>query len=198
MTPDHATYSPLQLDALRELANVGAGNATISLERLIGKPIGLDLPQVELLALDEAIERAGPPEAERYGIVVPAHGDFEALVLLLIDPRGAAVLYGAFGLARDSDESYSMLAELGNILASAYLGSLGRFSGMDLAPSPPQLVVDMLAAILATVLLGDGVDSDRVLFCDSQLSVEGERCNVEMLLIPEAGAVGTLIEHLGV
>jgi chemotaxis protein CheC len=192
------SYSELQIDALRELANIGAGNASIVMERLIGHPIGLKVPQVNLLPLADAVSAAGPPEADRYGIVVPISGDFEARMLLLIDPQAASVLYGTFGLEPGSAESRSMLCEFGNILSSAYVCSLAQTVGMDVSPAPPQLVVDMLAAIFGAVLLGDGLDGDLALVLDSELTVKGEPCSFDVMLIPAPGAVETLLGAIAV
>lgn len=189
-------YSAVQIDALRELANIGAGNASIVMERLIGQPIGLDVPRVDLLPLADAVAAAGPPEADRYGIVVPITGDFDARVLLLIEPVAAAVLYGTFDLKPGSAESRSMLCELGNIMSSAYVCSLAQTVGLEVAPEPPQLVIDMLAAIFGAVLLGDGCDDDLALVVDSQLTVQGEPCSLDVMLIPAAGGVRTLLDAI--
>lgn len=193
MTTASSPYSAGQIDALRELANIGAGNASIVMERLIGHPVGLDIPRVELLPLAEAVAAAGPPEADRYGIIVPIHGDFSARMLMLIEPAGAAVLYGTFGLRAGSPESRSMLCEFGNILSSAYVCSLAQAVGLEVAPEPPQLVVDMLAAIFGTVLTQDGCDDDIAIVLDSQLTLEGEPCSLDVMLIPAAGGIEVLL-----
>jgi chemotaxis protein CheC len=166
------------------------------MERLIGQPIGLDVPRVDLLPLADAVAAAGPPEADRYGIVVPITGDFDARVLLLIEPVAAAVLYGTFDLKPGSAESRSMLCELGNIMSSAYVCSLAQTVGLEVAPEPPQLVIDMLAAIFGAVLLGDGCDDDLALVVDSQLTVQGEPCSLDVMLIPAAGGVRTLLDAI--
>jgi chemotaxis protein CheC len=198
MTVVANTYSEAQIDALRELANIGAGNASIAMERLIGHPVGLQVPRVDLLPLADAVAAAGPPEAYRYGIVVPISGDFKARMLLLIEPSAAAVLYGSFDLEPGSAQSLSMLCEFGNILSSAYVCSLAQTVGMEVAPAPPQLVVDMLASIFSAVLMGDGLDGDLALVLDSELTVKGEPCSFDVMLIPAPGAVDALFGAIAV
>jgi chemotaxis protein CheC len=189
-------YSEEQLNALRELAHIGAGNASIAMERLIGSPIDLDVSRVDLLPLADAVAAAGPPEADRYGVVVPVSGDFDARMLLLIEPAAASILYGTFGLRPGTPESTSMLCELGNILSSAYVCSLAQTVGLEVAPAPPQMVVDMLAAILGTVLLGDGSDDDLAIVLDSQLTLHNKPCSLDVMLVPASGGVDLLLDAI--
>lgn len=191
-------YSPAQIDALRELANIGAGNASIAMERLIGHEIDLKVPRVDLLPLADAVAAIGPPEADRYAIVVPVSGDFDARMLLLMSPEAAAVLYGRFGLETGSAEARSMLCEFGNILSSTYVCSLARMAGMRVAPAPPQLVVDMLAAVFSAVLIGDGSDGDLALVLDSEFAVHDEPCSFDVMLIPGPGGVDKILEAIAV
>ncbi len=190
-------YTDLQLDALRELANIGSGQAAASLSTLLGKPTDISVPTAAALPLADAVAIAGEPEEERHGILVPIIGDMSAAVVLLVPEEDAHTLCSVYGLDPHSEDGRSMLQEVGNILGTSYINVLAQMTGMDLEPAPPQVVHDMLGAILASVLIGRGEDIDVALVLDSNITVEGEACSMSFLLLPENGGVEDLLGRLG-
>lgn len=187
----------LQLDALRELANIGSGNAGTALAAMLGKSVDISVPTAAVLPLDEAVALAGEPDALRHGVVVPVIGDLEAIVLLLFPNEDATRLCAIYGLEPDTPDGASMLGEVGNILGTNYINALGQMVAMELEPAPPQVVQDMLAAILQTVLLGRGEDVDAALILDSEIIVEDEQCSLSFLLLPATGGVQDILGRLG-
>lgn len=190
-------YTELQLDALRELANIGSGQAAAALSQLLGRPVDISVPTAAALPLADAVAISGDPEAERHGILVPIVGEMEAAVVLLVPEEDAHTLTSVFGLDPHSDDGRSMLSEVGNILGTSYINVLAQMTGMDMEPAPPQVTHDMLGAILASVLLGRGDDIEVALILDSALEVEGESCSMSFLLLPEPGGVEVLLGRLG-
>jgi len=89
MTPQ---YTDMQLDALRELANIGSGNAGTALSSMLGQPVDISVPAAAALPLADAVEAAGDPETPATGVVLPIVGDLEATVLLLFPPQDEATL----------------------------------------------------------------------------------------------------------
>ena len=146
-------YSELQLDALRELANIGSGNAATALSGLLGRSIDVSVPNALALPLADAVDAAGPAEAIVTGVVLPVYGDLDAIVLLLFTPEDADELTGLLGCEPGSEVALSALGEIGNILGSSYIGALGSMVGLMLEPRPPATATDMLGAIVASVLL---------------------------------------------
>ena len=191
------SYTDLQLDALRELANIGSGTAAAALSTLLGRPVDIDVPVAAAMPLEDAVAAAGDPAAERYGVLVPIRGDLEASVVMLIPTEDAQMLCGVFGVDPESEDGRSALGEFGNILGTSYVNALGQMCGMEMEPDPPAVVHDMLAAILTSVLLARG-DIDVALVLDSALQVEGEDCSLAFLLLPEPGGVETMLDRLGV
>jgi chemotaxis protein CheC len=191
------TFSDMQLDALRELANIGSGNAGTALGAMLGKSVDISVPTAAALPLDEAIAVAGAPDELRHGVVVPVLGDFEAVVVLLFPDADAHKLCGIYGIEPSTPDGKSMLGEVGNILGTNYINVLAQMSGMKLAPAPPQVVEDMLGSILSSVLLGRGEDIDEALVLDSNLQVEAEACSLSFLLLPSHGGIKELLGRLG-
>jgi len=191
------TFTDMQLDALRELANIGSGNAGTALGQMLGKTVDISVPTAAVLPLPEAVAIAGRPDELRHGIVVPIVGDMDAIVLLLIPEADAQTLCGVYGIEPSSPDGQSMLGEVGNILGTNYINVLAQMVGMELQPAPPQVVEDMLGSILQSVLLGRGDDIEAALILDSALEVEEEECSLSFLLLPADGGIRQLLERLG-
>lgn len=190
-------YSDIQLDGLRELANIGSAQAAAALGTMLGHPVDISVPTAAALPLNDAIAIAGEADDPRYGILVPIVGEFEASVVLLVPDEDARALTGVFGVTPDDEHGRSALQEIGNILGTSYINVLAQMCGMEMEPAPPQVVCDMLGAILASVLLSGGQDIELALVLDSQLSVEGQPCSLSFLLLPAAGGVEELLGRIG-
>ncbi len=192
------SFSSMQLDALRELANIGSGNAGTSLSQMLGRPVDLAVPHAYVLGLADAVDVVGPPDADVVGVVIPLDGDLDAVVLLIFPEASAATLSTMLGVAPGTDDALSALGEIGNILGSAYMGAIGAMTGLELWVTPPQTVTDMLAAIVETVLASRAAETDTALILDSELHVEGESCSMSFLLLPAAGGVSEILARMGV
>jgi chemotaxis protein CheC len=191
------TFSDMQLDALRELANIGSGNAGTALGSMLGKSVDISVPTAAALPLAEAVAIAGSPDELRFGVVVPVVGEFEAIVLLLFPEPDARTLCGIYGIEPSTSDGYSMLGEVGNILGTNYINVLSQMVDMVMEPEPPQVVEDMLGSILSSVLLGRGEDVEEALILDSELLVEEEQCSLSFLLLPNHGGIKQLLGRLG-
>jgi chemotaxis protein CheC len=191
------TFTDMQLDALRELANIGSGNAGTALGQMLGKTVEISVPTAAVLPLADAVAIAGRPDELRHGVVVPVRGEMDAIVLLLFPDADARTLCGIYGIEPSTPDGRSMLGEVGNILGTNYINVLAQMVGMELEPAPPQVVEDMLGSILQSVLLGRGGNGDTALILDSALDVEDEECSLSFLLLPADGGIRQLLERLG-
>jgi chemotaxis protein CheC len=193
-------FNDLQLDALRELANIGSGTASTALSDMLGRPVDISVPTVQALGFADAVEAVGPVEAEMTGILLGIHGDLNGAVLLLVAPADAGVLCSLLGVEADSEWGLSALGEIGNIVGASYLNALAAMTGLEIEPTPPAAVTDMLGAIVATALAEHATDADGAdvaLVLDSALQVEGEDCSMAFLLLPTAGGVHDMLARLG-
>lgn len=190
-------YPELQLDALRELANIGSGTAATALSSMLKRPVDISVPAALALPLADAVDAAGPPDTVVTAVVLPLVGDLEAIALLLFTAADAAALCGLLGVDADSEVGLSALAEIGNILGSAYIGALSTMTALALEPRPPQTATDMLAAVVSSVLAATAEQTDVALLLDSELKVEGEACSMSFMLAPGADGVSEILARLG-
>ena len=189
-------YTEQQLDALGELANIGSGTAGTALSTLIGRPVDISVPHVRAMPIEEAVAAAGDADREVRAILVPITRDLQGSALIVFPPEDAASLCRMLGADPAGEDGASALAEIGNILCSSYLVALGEMLGMEIEPCPPETAWDMLGAVVATVLLGQG-EADDALLMDSELLVAGESIGLEFMLLPLGQGIGDLLERLG-
>jgi chemotaxis protein CheC len=190
-------YTELQLDALRELANIGSGTASTALSSMLGRSVDISVPKAQALPFAEAVDAAGPAEQDITGIVLGIVGEMTGTVLLLVPPADADAMCRMLGVEPDDEFALSALGEIGNIVGTSYINALASMTGMDIEPTPSSTATDMLGALVATVLAGHAHAGDVALMLDSNLVVEGEDCSVSFLLVPDQGGVELLLSRLG-
>jgi chemotaxis protein CheC len=190
-------YTELQLDALRELANIASGKAATALSQMLGREVGLNVPRVLALPLPDAVDACGSPDEDTTGVVIPLDGDIEGVVLLLIEPKGAETLCRLLGVEAWSEIGESALREIGNILGTSCLNALASITGLHLEPCPPHLTTDMLGAIVSSLALSQTASTELVLVLDSELAVADEPCSISFVLLPTDGGVTDLLAPLG-
>lgn len=154
------TLTPIQLDALRELANVAAGNAGTALSELLGTTV-------------EVAPMTGDRRTHRYGVLVPLTGGLDATVAVRLTAHDAVALCARYDLDPDAPGGRSLLGEVGNILGARYAQVLGALAGRAVETAPPRVVVDEPAPAPGhTVVL------------DSVLTIAGRACSVACALVP--------------
>jgi chemotaxis protein CheC len=194
----------LQLDALREVANIGAGHAATALSQMTNRTIMINVPEVNVLALEDVSELLGRADEIVAAVLMHMMGDLTGRTLVLF-PEGSArnlcdILFRkpAGTTAEFGPMEQSGLKEAGNILASAYLNALSDFMGMMLVPSVPSLVIDISAAVLTTAYLNFGHDRDYVFCVETSFRVEGatEPLRGHFLLLPDMPSLRAIFDAI--
>lgn len=193
-----------QLDALREIGNVGAGNAATALSQLINKKIDMTVPEVAILPLGEVPEVVGGPDSMVAGVFLRVYGLAPGSILFLL-PRDSAFYLVDMLMGRQAGTTTALtsidesaLMEIGNILAGAYLNALSYFTKMNLLPSIPALAIDMAGAILSVILIQLGQMGDHALVIETEFTTEHEGVNGHFFLIPDPGSLNTILDAIGV
>jgi chemotaxis protein CheC len=191
-------YTELQLDALRELANVGSGTASTVLSTLVGRTVDVSLPKARVLPFAEAVQAAGSPTEPVTAVTLPLDGDFQALVMMLLSWADERVICKLLGVDAGTAVGRSAVGEVGNLLGSSYVTSLCELTGMNVEPGPPRTDSDMLGAIVASALAAGAAGGDTALLVNSDLIVAKGSCSLSVILVPSERGVHGLLERLGV
>src|SRR5919107_3283556 len=189
---DLKSLKPVQVDALREVANIGAGHAATALSQMTGSTIMISVPTITIAKLEDVPPQISGPEEPVAAVLMNMLGDLTGRTLLVF-PRSTAIRLSELmlrrpqGACKDLGElEQSAIKEAGNILSGAYMNALSDFMGLILLPSPPSLEIDMSSAILTTAYLQFGTDRDHVFYVESQffLQEQNEHLRGFFLLLP--------------
>lgn len=192
----------LQLDALREVENIGAGHAATALSQMTNRRIMISVPQVSINRLEEAAALLGDPPPLVAAILLHMMGDLTGRTLLVF-PETAAMRLCDLLLRRPAgtttafgDLEQSSLKEAGNILCGAFLTALSSFMGMMLLPSVPTLAVDLSSAVITSAYLDFGSERDYVLCVETQFQfgAEGEILRGHFLLVPDLASLKAILQ----
>lgn len=194
-----------RMDILREIGNIGAGNATTALSKLLQKEIDMKVPQVKIIPFDEIADFVGGPEVVVITVFLRVEGDCPGSMFFILDFDSARhLLHQIVGIEFQGDEDMfnemelSALQEIGNILAGSYLSSLSDFTSLNLQPSVPELAIDMAGAILSYGLIELGQTGDYALTIDTAFFEGNEQVKGHYFLIPEPDSFDKLFSALGV
>lgn len=205
MSEEIINLSSLQIDALKEIGNIGAGNAATSLAVLIKRRVEMTVPQVSIVPLTQLWGLIGEAEELVSAILLRASGSAPASIVFMLSHQNARLMADILlerppGTTRQLGEiERSALKELGNILTGTYLNVLNRFTGLEFSPSVPMLAIDMLAAIISSLVspLAEAGDHCLVIETVFRSSDHGEIIG-QFMLLPDPGSLTFILERLGV
>lgn len=191
------------LDVLKEIGNIGAGNAATALAKMIDKKVDMKVPKVSILEFKEVPELLGGEETQVCGIFFKIEGDINGSIMFLLEMDSAFNLIDLL-MPRDEhtmDEfTFSALREIGNILSGSYVSSLSGLTGLNMHISVPSLCIDMAGAILSVPAIHFGQIGDRILIIENQFiePEENEAVRGFFFLIPDVESYDILFKSLGV
>lgn len=194
-------FSPMQLDALKEVGNIGAGNAATALSQLLNKKVDMTVPAVNIVPFDEIFSRIGGEEIV-VGVIVRVLGDTPGNILFIFDNETAFNIIELLTGMKDSTISEmgeSVLCEVGNIISSSYMNAIARFTNLLIMPSVPAAACDMLGAILSTTFIEAGQFDEQVLDIETTfLNDDSSKINGHFYYVPMPGSLEKILNALGV
>lgn len=195
--------TPMHIDVLQEVGNIGSGNAAAALSNLISRNVKIEMPKVEIVGFQEAIDQAGGAERVVAGVLSRMVGEIEGMILLLIDRNFINVVISSFldkkvnNLLELGDVEVSALSEVGNIMGGAYVSAMGQLTGIEAKLEAPVLQVDMVGALMNLPIVEFGQVGEKLLYICKHLSIDGMQMNSDLLMIPTIGSLGKIMKKLG-
>ena len=127
-------------DVLKEIGNIGAGNATTALAQLLNQKVDMRVPKVALLEFSEVGEAMGGEEQLMAGIYQLVEGDITGSIMFLLEEKSARTLVSSLMGTPPSDGPFtemelSALKEIGNIITGSYLSSLSMLTNLKIISS---------------------------------------------------------------
>lgn len=196
-------------DVLKELGNIGAGNATTALAQLINCKVDMMVPQVRLLEFTELGEVVGGEDQILVGIYLQVEGDINGSMMFTLPQESGLhlvnkLMAGMLGVPERPIEEMefgemevSAMKEVGNIITGAYLNALSMITNLKIYPSPPQLGIDYAGALLSVPAAEFGILGDNILLIQTKFSDDID-LDGYFILIPDMDSYQKILSALGV
>ena len=194
-----------QLDALREIGNIGAGTAATALAQMTGQSVPMGVPTVTLLPVEDVADRTGDAERVVAAMFLGVGGDVNGHMLFVMGEDAARdvvhALMGGMGPAGDgggfTEMELSALQEVANILTGSYLNALAQITGLRLEPTPPAVGVDFAGALVGAALVEVAMESETAILIETPLGVGEAPSLGDVLFIPTSEALQLVLARLG-
>lgn len=197
---DYLELSPMQLDVLQEVGNIGAGNAATSLSQLLNAKVDMSVPSVNIVPFDDIFSKIGVEEVV-IGVIVRVLGDIPGNILYTLDKETALMIISTL-MGEEQEQiteiGSSVLCEIGNIISSSFMNAIAKLTNLVLMPSVPAVALDMMGAILSTTFIESGQFDEYVLDLETQFLQENQKISGHFYYIPMPGSLEKILDSLGV
>jgi chemotaxis protein CheC len=202
----YGDLNDIHLDILREIGNIGAGNAATSLSVLINEGVNITVPQVRILDYDGVIRAVGDPEDLGIAILINYVGDIRGVVLFLLSYEDANGIADMLTLGMDDDSGsedalseikLSAIKEIGNILGSSYLGSISSLTGLAVDISVPYVAIDMVGAIMGAPMFEFSIDNSKIMLIEESFKTDAGSLKSHVVLFADIPSLNKILGKLG-
>ncbi|WP_207706929.1 chemotaxis protein CheC [Alkalibaculum sporogenes] len=194
-------YTVLQLDIIKELANVGGGNAATSISQLISKRVDMTVPTIDVLNYNEIYEKIMPDDEMVNAVIMRMFGDAEG-IFLFITTDDASIKLIDMMLPDDfkltEEIGASAIKELVNIIVTSYLNAISKMMSINLISSVPSYTVDMFGAILSSAYMESEQYDENVMIIKNQFIYQGDKIESALYFVPKPGVLSNLFKIIGV
>lgn len=193
----------MYLDVLKEIGNIGAGNATTAIANMLGIKIDMNVPNIKLMEVSQLGTAVGAEDQTIVGIFLEVQNDIDGSMMFLLDIPSARYLVNKLMMTDAPDDEpfgeleLSALKEIGNIIAGSYLSALSSMTNLVIAPSIPYIAVDMAASILSVPAIEFGLQGDNALLIQTEICAE-VAIDGYFILMPEQGSYEKILTSLGI
>lgn len=195
----------MKLDILREIGNIGTGNATTALSVMLNSNLRMEAPVVKFVDFNELADMVGGPDAIVAAVMTHFSGGIKGMIIFILEMEEAKNLAGMM-LSKTYPEDFdgfddmdkSALKEVGNILMSSYVSSLGSLTNLSLRTEPPAICVDMAGAVLSLPISELGQVDDQALIIDSKFLDNERPINGFLMFVSDEESSNGIFESLGI
>lgn len=195
-----------QLDAIKEVGNIGTGNAATALSMMLDKKVDISVPQVKVIPISKIPFLFDEPEEVVCAVKMGLREEMTGEILLIFEAQTVKIIAKALtGIEINDitvldDFTSSMLKEIGNIMCGSYVTSLAAFTNLFINPEPPELTTDMISAIMSEISIPMAMaGEENIMLIETKIQIEGvdEELTGYLLLVPSVESLDKLLRALG-
>ncbi|MDR0490840.1 MAG: chemotaxis protein CheC [Oscillospiraceae bacterium] len=194
----------MHIDFLREIANIGSGNAASSLSRMLGQKVDISIPGISIKGFDETYETLGGPESIMVGTLLMLSGSIDGMMMFLLPTDIACDMVNMLTCSeiknyREIDEmGFSAINEVSNIMSASFVNAISAMADMKIDISPPEAALDMLGSIMSVPSIYFAQVSDTLMLIQNELEISGKKARANIILLPDVPSLEKIMTHLGV
>lgn len=196
------TMNDQYFDVLKEIGNIGAGNAATALSQMLGTKVDMMVPKVRLMEFKDVGTKMGGEDQVVAGIYLVVEGDITGSIMFMQKKSSAKSMVAKLmgGVASEGEDFTEMeasaLQEIGNIITGAYLNSLSTLTGLKIYPSVPEICIDVAGAILSVPAIEFGTIGDKLLIIQTDFA-DDDNSSGYFILVPDEESYGIIMKSLG-
>lgn len=200
---DYDDLNEIQLDALKEIGNIGSGNAATALSEMLAREVNISVPKISVLDYGSVCDTLGGPEQLLVGILFGISGDITGMIMFLLHKEFAHMVLNSLvgsefdGYSELDEMDQSTIQEVGNIMAASYVNAMSALSGLAIEVSVPTMNVDMAGALLSVPAIYYANISDKIVVIENEFGNKSAGSSSHVLLIPEVEGLTILMKSLG-
>ena len=194
----------ISIDALKEVVNIGTGQAATSLSEILNQKIMINVPEAKFVPLEQISEQLGGSDKQIIGVYFQTTGELESRILLIFERETghnlATMLTGNKPPMNEplGDLERSAIMELGNIIANSYINAMSQLLGIKLYPSVPFYAEDMLGAVIDFLIVEISQVADYSLLLKTKMIAESVDLNGSLIIFPDETFLKRLFAKLGI
>lgn len=204
MSDNNQGLTDSHMDVLKEIGNIGIGNAATALAQMLNKRIDMAVPKTCFMSVDEIIDTMGGAEEPVTGVNLVLEGDVPGQILFIFNMSSTLNLVDMLmglenGTTKELDEmGESVVKEIGNVLTGSFISAIGTMTQLNMVPTVPMMAADMLAAVLSTALVAGGYVEEHIMMIETVLFEDQEEIKGHFFLITKEEALNKLFDSLGI
>lgn len=193
--------TPFQYDALKEVGNIGMGNAATSLANIINKEVMINIPDLKLMPMENVPSNISvEPDSLVMIILMYIGGDIKGYILILFQTESAIDICQMAGKENDmdlmSENNMSLMDEIGCSLAEAHIKSLSDFLDINAFVSQPYECYDMAGATMDNVLIEMSCEAKQALVFDTKFTIEKNTASFNILTLLDPGSLELILNKI--
>lgn len=194
----------MQIDVLRELSNIGSGNAATSLSQMLGHNVDIAIPDIGIAECNEAVKKLGGAETVMVGLLLTLSGDINGMMIFLLSQEFSCklvnlLMYLNVQSFEEIDEmGFSAIGEMANIMSASFTKAISDMTGLFIDISPPLQTIDMLGAIMSVPVIHFAHISDTVIYIKNEITLSGEMAPANIIMMPDTESLDKLMSSLGI
>lgn len=194
----------MHLDVLREIGNIGSGNAATSLASMLNTTVDIEVPTISLVNYDHVSQYLGGKDRRVVGLAVGLEGDIDGVMLHVVQRQFVSRIINTFypkeinTLDDINSMDLSAVKETSNITTAAYVNSLASLTNTFINITPPTEYIDTVENVLSKVSANFEAVGNQVIYIDENLIIAGSTIKSSMILILEIDSLKRLFDKMGI